>query len=64
MQLLARGRTHQQVADELGHANRGTVHRIVRQALKTHEADNVKFFRHVELDRLRALHAALWDDAV
>ncbi len=45
MQLLARGRTYQQVADELGYANRGTVHRIVQQALETHEADNVEFFR-------------------
>jgi len=59
MQLLAQGRTYQQVADELGYANRGTVHRIVQQALETHEADNVKFLRQLELDRLRALHAAL-----
>lgn len=35
------GHTYQAIADELGYANRGTVHRIVKTALTDHEMDSV-----------------------
>ncbi len=34
MELATQGHAYQQIADELGYANRGTVHRIVQQALQ------------------------------
>lgn len=64
VELKASGLTYQQVAQELGYANKGTVHRVVQQALEAREAEGVAFMRHVELDRLRELHAALWDQAM
>jgi transposase-like protein len=35
VELATQGLTYQQIADELGYANRGTVHRIVQQALES-----------------------------
>lgn len=38
LQLITEGKTYQQVADELGYANRATVHRLVTQMLRRSEA--------------------------
>lgn len=57
------GRTYQQVADELGYANRGTVHRIVQQALARHEVEGVEELRALELARLDEVQLAFWDQA-
>lgn len=64
VRLLREGQTYQQVADTLGYANKGTVHRLVRKALVAHEVDEVDSYRHTELERLDALQAALWDQAL
>ncbi len=64
VRLRTTGRTYQQIADALGYANRGTVQRIVAQALEAREAESVKLLRQVELDRLEALHEALWPQAM
>ena len=36
VELATEGATYQAIADELGYANRGTVHHIVHQALARH----------------------------
>ncbi len=58
------GHTYQQIADELGYANRGTVHRVVQQTLQAVQTENVAALRAVEVDRLDALQQALWDRAM
>jgi hypothetical protein len=60
VRLRTAGLSYEQVAQELGYANRGTVHRIVQQALSAREADSVDELRHLELARLDDVQAALW----
>lgn len=64
VELAAGGRTYQQIADELGYANRGTVHRIVREALEAQQVQNVELLREVEVQRLNALQVGLWEAAL
>jgi transposase-like protein len=64
IQLATRGLSYQQIADELGYANRGTVHRIVQQALADQQVKDVDFHRLVEVGRLDALQVSLWDAAI
>ncbi len=64
MRLAAEGLTYQQIADELGYANRGTVHRLARQALEAQQVNSVERLRQVEVNRLNALQVGLWDAAV
>ena len=64
VELAAGGRTYQQIADHLGYANRGTVHRIVRQALEAQQATGVELLREVEVRRLDALQTGLWEAAL
>ena len=64
VQLATEGRTYQEIADELGYANRGTVHHIVYQALARDRKDAVEDHQQLELARLDALQAALWDQAM
>ncbi|WP_169735689.1 helix-turn-helix domain-containing protein [Intrasporangium oryzae] len=64
IQLATEGRTYQEIADELGYANRGTVYRIVHQALARDRRDAVEDHQQLELARLDALQVALWDKAL
>ena len=64
VELALQGRTYQAIADELGYANRGTVHRIVRQTLAKHEIESVEFHRDVELARLDALLETYFPEAL
>ncbi len=64
VELAVAGRSYQQIADELGYANRGTVHRIVHRALQRHEMDSVDALRTVEVERLDALQDGIWDRAM
>ncbi len=64
VELATQGHTYQQIADELGYANRGTVHRVVQQTLHAHQADSVDTLRALEVARLDALQQALWDRAM
>ncbi|GAA5031806.1 hypothetical protein GCM10023258_30290 [Terrabacter aeriphilus] len=64
VQLATEGLTYQEIADELGYANRGTVHHIVHDALARDRTDAVENHQHLELARLDALQAALWDKAM
>ena len=64
VELVTQGMTYQQAADELGYANRGTVYRLVHQALARDTAEAVGTLQELEVARLDALQAALWDQAV
>ena len=60
----AQGLTYDEIAAELGYANRGTVFRIVRDALVERQGEAVDSLRFLESQRLNALQAALWDKAM
>ena len=62
--MVLTGSTYQQTADELGYANRGTVHRIVQQALADHEAESIDELRALEVARLDRIQLAYWYDAL
>ena len=64
VELATQGLTYQQIADELGYAHRGTVHRIVQQALESRLTEGVEQLRQVEVARLDALQAGLWESAL
>jgi hypothetical protein len=53
------GLTYEEVAAKLGYKNRGTVHRIVHDALQTEQAESVQFLREVEGSRLDALQSSI-----
>lgn len=58
------GVTYQAIADELGYANRGTVYRIVQEALRAREAQDVDELRHLEVARLDAIQRTFWGPAL
>jgi len=64
LQLVSEGRTYQQVADELGYANKGTVHHLVQRELGAQLVESVDELRQTEVARLDALQAVLWDRAM
>ena len=64
VELKASGWTYEEIRQELGYAARGTVWRIVNQALEKREVEDVGFLRAVELARLDEMHEALWDAAL
>ncbi len=64
LQLVGEGRTYQQVADELGYANKGTVHHLVQQELGAQLVESVAELRQTEVARLDALQEVLWDRAM
>ncbi len=64
LQLVSKGLTYQQVADELGYANKGTVHHLVQQELGAQLVESVAELRQTEVARLNALQVVLWDRAM
>jgi hypothetical protein len=58
------GSTYQAIADQMGYANRGTVYRLVTNALQQHEMETVEELRQLEIDRLDDLQACLWTRAM
>lgn len=64
LELVSQGLTYQEVADRLGYASRGTVHRIVHKSLDQQQVDDIAFLRRLESDRLDALQLALWPRAM
>jgi Homeodomain-like domain len=63
IELRAAGLTYQQIAAELGYANRGTVCRIVSDALNSQTVEAVDELRSLEVARLDTLQLALWPAA-
>ncbi len=64
IELKLQGLTHQQIADDLGYANKGTVYRLIQEAQAARLGDTADEHRQVEMARLDALQAALWPRAV
>lgn len=64
IKLRASGMTFQAVADELGYANKGTVHHIIGKAMHEVVAEAVEDRRRDEGARLDALQVGLWDKAM
>jgi hypothetical protein len=64
MRMIAEGKTYQQVADELGYANRGTVWRLVQKAMREHLQPVAEQSRREIADRLDEMQSAIWDRAM
>ncbi len=64
VELRAQGLGYAEIAREVGYANKGTAHKAISQALEAREANNVELLRTLELDRLDAIQAAIWDAAM
>lgn len=64
VELAIAGRTYDQIAAEVGYANRGTAYKVVQQALHGRTVAAVDELRCFEVDRLNALQLAVWPDAM
>ena len=64
MELRTAGLTYDQIARELGYANRGTVYHVVSQALNAHTVEAVGELRSQEVERLDSLQLAVWRKAM
>ncbi len=64
LELRARGLTYERIAEEVGYSSRSTAYNVINMALEAREADSVDELRRLELDRLDALHASLWPQAM
>ena len=56
--------SYDEVARAVGYSHRGSAHRAVFKALAEQEVEAVEDLRALELARLDALQAAIWDDAM
>jgi hypothetical protein len=64
VELRTAGLTYDQIAMELGYANRGTVYRVVAEALRAQTLDAVEELRSIEVKRLDSLQSAMWQKAM
>lgn len=64
VELAAAGHDYATIAQAVGYTNRGTAHRTVMNALKEHTAEAVEELRATEVDRLDALQASIWPEAM
>jgi hypothetical protein len=64
VELRTTGLTYDQIAAELGYANRGTVFHIVSEALKAQTAEAVGELRSLEVERLDNIQLAVWQKAM
>jgi len=64
VELLTAGYNYDQIAQEVGFTSRGSAHRAVTKALAEREIEAVGHLRALELERLDALHAAFWHQAI
>lgn len=64
VELLAEGKTYDEVAQLAGYRHRGSAHRAVFQALADHEVEGVAKLRALEAARLDQLQVAIWDKAM
>src|SRR6476659_5095354 len=64
VEMALTGSSYQAIADELGYANRGTVYRLVKNALEDRQVETIDELRRLEVDRLDALQVAIWEDAM
>jgi pantothenate synthetase len=64
VQLKAAGLTYAAIATEMGYANRGTVFRIISEALRAQNVEAVEELRNLEVARLDTLQLAMWPAAM
>src|ERR1035437_476859 len=64
VELRIAGVTYEGIAAELGYANRGTVYRVVSEALKKQTVEAVEQLRSLEVERLDTLQHAVWQRAM
>jgi len=64
IQLKLQGLTYQQIADQPGYTNRGTVYKIIKTAQAAQLTGAVEEHLDIEVSRLNALQAAVWPAAM
>lgn len=64
LRLRLEGRKFQEIADELGYANKATAYNTVMTALSEVTTEKSAELRNLELLRLDAMHQALWEKAL
>ncbi|MCD2116737.1 MULTISPECIES: hypothetical protein [Rhodococcus] len=64
LELRREGHTWQEIADQLGYADRSGARKAVERLLDRTEFESVDEYRVLESDRLDALHAAYWTAAL
>src|SRR6476646_7614424 len=64
VKLAMAGLDYDEIADEVGYANRGTAWRAVQDSLRSRVTEAATEYRELELARLDALHAAHWSQAL
>ena len=64
VELKTAGLTYEQIAVKLGYANRGTVYRLVSEALKAQTVEAVDQLRSLEVERLDRLQFGVWQKAM
>ena len=64
VELALAGLAYDDIAVEVGYANRGTAWRVVQQALHERKIKSVDEYRALELARLDALQSAHWTEAL
>ena len=64
VELAIDGVSYGAIAVEVGYAHRGTAYKAVHKALAERVTEGVDTLRRLELDRLDALQAAIWDKAL
>jgi hypothetical protein len=64
LELRAQGKGYAEIARDVGYANKGTAHKVISQALEAREAQDVDLLRQTTFDRLEALLAGLWPQAM
>lgn len=62
--LARSGASYDDIAKELGYANRSGAWKAVQASLRAVQADTVDEYRALTIDRLEALLAAVWDKAM
>lgn len=63
VELVLAGYSYDDIAHQVGYANRGTAWRAVQKALGDREVEAVDLYREMELARLDALQSACWESA-
>jgi hypothetical protein len=64
VELRLAGLEYEDIAKQVGYTNKGTAWRTVTKALRERVDDAVEELRALEMARLDALQAALWDQAM
>ena len=64
LELAQAGKTYDEIADELGYANRSSAWRLVRNGLDRAVGDHAEEYLQLSLDRLEALVRTYWRAAI